>query len=500
MKDKNFDTQEFEKLLRDKMNELSDSVDCFDKISARAFPKDFLDFSSGEFIVSDLENVTGRKSRLPWLKWAALGAAAALCLAVIPKTGLTDRLFANLGDSSGKDRFRKLCTEISELDERDDQLFFDVPLSVYSQLDVLITPGACCPFEFSGEDKSMVRVFVRTVCGGVPTNQFYAVEYEGTYSEENIIAAAATEVSISREEAARVEESKPVFTYDDPLLTETVRDHFTASGSGALLDAEGNDTVAASYAHPCFFKDENGIRPVTMTVLYGRRNSTTDDSYFYDICASFSNGNSFIKQNDVWEYSLYYNGTSAKPEKDQSLFSYTPLFGNNTSNDENSWAYVIPFSAVNGRVSVKGHADKIMTDLVTVTHGSYYAAISSPLSDSDALSMRLFFDPSMLFDSSGELEIFSSAMSSPAVFDIKDVIASDDVIAKVDMDIQNDELQRNIAEEQAKAEEAVQRASAEIATTAGDDIRYNINENVQQRISDEQRKIEEHIAEMPAQN
>ncbi|HOR21989.1 MAG TPA: hypothetical protein PLY43_04645, partial [Ruminococcus sp.] len=77
MKDNGFNDQEFQELLKKKMNELSDSVDCFDKISARAFPKDQLDFSAGEFTVSDLENVTGRKRRLPALKWAAIGAAAA---------------------------------------------------------------------------------------------------------------------------------------------------------------------------------------------------------------------------------------------------------------------------------------------------------------------------------------------------------------------------------------------------------------------------------------
>ena len=31
--------QEFEKLIKDKMNELSSSVDCFNKISEKAFPE-----------------------------------------------------------------------------------------------------------------------------------------------------------------------------------------------------------------------------------------------------------------------------------------------------------------------------------------------------------------------------------------------------------------------------------------------------------------------------
>lgn len=39
-----YGNQEIEKILKEKMNELSSSVDCFDKISARAFPEKDPDF------------------------------------------------------------------------------------------------------------------------------------------------------------------------------------------------------------------------------------------------------------------------------------------------------------------------------------------------------------------------------------------------------------------------------------------------------------------------
>jgi hypothetical protein len=340
------------------------------------------------------------------------------------------------------------------------------------------------------------------------------VEFEDTYSEENIIAAAATDVTISREEAARLSESEPVITYDEPLLTETVRDHFKASGNGSLLDADGKDTVLASYAKTSYFKDNNGIRPVTMTILYGRSNTNTDDSYFYDICSSSQSGNSFISQSDVWQFSLYYNGKSAKPHGKTSHFTYSQLFDHTNKNDGNSWAYVFPFSAVNGRTTVKGSADKIGTDLITVKHGNYSASVYAPFSDKDALSMRLYFDPSMLFSGNGQLELYSVVMSSPAIFDMNDVTASDDVIAKIDLEIENAELQRQIAEGQAKAaenvhkaseaqkiaEEAANKALAENAIIAGEDVRYKSEEEIQQRISEEQRKIEENLTEMPTHN
>ena len=60
--------QEFEKHLKEKMNELSSSVKCFDKISSRAFPEKDSDFSDSECTVIDLENVTGRHRAAPFQK------------------------------------------------------------------------------------------------------------------------------------------------------------------------------------------------------------------------------------------------------------------------------------------------------------------------------------------------------------------------------------------------------------------------------------------------
>ena len=426
MKDNGFNDQEFQELLKKKMNELSDSVDCFDKISARAFPKDQLDFSDGEFTVSDLENVTGRKRRLPALKWAAFGAAAAVCLAIIPKTDLTDRLFANLGSSSGKHKFQALAAEIAQLSERDDFVSYDVTLAMYSAYDVLVTPGISCPFEESGEENSMVRIFVRTI-GGIPTNQLYAVEYEGTYAEENIIAAAESNVSISQEEAAKTGGSKPVFTYDDLLLTETVRDHFTADGKGDLLDAGQVGCSVASFRQNSFFKDENGIRPVTHTVLYGQRENSTDDSFFYDIRAEFLDESKSVSQEDTWLNVLYYNGRSAKPDRSSSHFSYEAMFDTSDSS-EGCWAYFTPFSADSGRVSVKSSGEKIGLDSITYGISSgLEKRLPTPLTDSSSLSMRIFIDPYVFTSADDSIKVMSALMSSPADFYISDMTASEDI-------------------------------------------------------------------------
>ena len=50
---------EFEKQLREKLDRLSDSVDCFDKIAKKAYSEsDNADFYEDDFSVSGVENVT----------------------------------------------------------------------------------------------------------------------------------------------------------------------------------------------------------------------------------------------------------------------------------------------------------------------------------------------------------------------------------------------------------------------------------------------------------
>ncbi len=60
MKNEKTENREIENILKSKMNELSESVDCFDKISARVFPEKNQDFSESGFTISDLENKIGR--------------------------------------------------------------------------------------------------------------------------------------------------------------------------------------------------------------------------------------------------------------------------------------------------------------------------------------------------------------------------------------------------------------------------------------------------------
>lgn len=147
--------QEFEKILKEKMNELSASVDCFDKISARAFPEKDSDFSECGFTVSDLENVTGKRRFPPVLRWVSAAAAIVLCIGVIPKTAIINSLRDPAEKSSGKSTYTRLLSEIKDETQSGSYYICDLSLDDYISRDVLVTPLYSCPFEESNEDMNV---------------------------------------------------------------------------------------------------------------------------------------------------------------------------------------------------------------------------------------------------------------------------------------------------------------------------------------------------------
>ena len=189
---------ELEKELRNKMSELSSNVDCFEKISARAFPETDQDFSDSELTVSDLENVTGRRRAVPVLKWVSIAAAAVVCIGVLPRTVFFQEFMADLGTDSNR-KYRDMISEIQRETEVNDYKVYDMPLSEYIEDDILISPLYSCPFEAENTDDINVRVFVREI-EGVPTNQIYAVEYTGDYNESNFLAAAESKAKFTNKD------------------------------------------------------------------------------------------------------------------------------------------------------------------------------------------------------------------------------------------------------------------------------------------------------------
>lgn len=337
--------QEFEKLLKDKMNELSTSVDCFEKISARAFPEKDSDFSDSEFTVSYLENVTGKRRGTSILKWGAIAAAAVLFVGILPKTAFFNNLFADLGKDSNK-VYRSIISEINSETEEHEYRTYDLSLEEYIVGDVLITPMYCCPFEECGKDNINVRIFIRTVDTSL-TNQIYAVEYTGTYTESNFIAVAESKAKFTDEEIAAL--SRYSTEWQNISTAERAAEYnFTADKYGNMTDNEGNIISAASFEYQCFFKDESDVYPLVSNILYYQTGVHSADRYYYDIDSYIltENGTESFELPDPmssWKTSVYYDGTSALPDEIASDFTKVQLFSSFEENESYELAFIQPF-------------------------------------------------------------------------------------------------------------------------------------------------------------
>lgn len=351
MKNNNLNgNQEFEELLKNKMDELSSSVECFDKISARAFPEKNADFFESELTVSGLENVTGKRRGLPVLKWVSAAAALVLFIGIIPKTAIVNNIMTNMNEKAEKKLYSEIIEEINEETASFDYTYYDVSLDYYITNDMLVHPLYSCPFEENKNKDAKVRIFVKQ-CGENLTNQLYAVEYSGAYEDENFIAAADSRAKFTQQELNDIRESTMPFYGRVSDCADTVEGNFNVNVMGNTVDKEGYAVSAASYSSLCYFKtDNNEIYPLTTSVLYYHRGIIEDNVYYYyDIKSNYLvskfddspviNTLDISNSDSLWENSLYYDGTSAAPQNNQSAFSRVELFGNEKATNADNFSF-----------------------------------------------------------------------------------------------------------------------------------------------------------------
>lgn len=316
---------DFERLLKSKMDELASSVDCFDKISGKVFPEKKADFSDDEYTVCDLENVTGRKKGFRFLPVAALLAAAAVCICMIPdNSGFRDFVYSHIGKSEKK-VYREIINEINYEFENYSYSTYDCSLEEFISRDILVSPLLGCPFEEKDIDDVKVRIYTK-LCGDIPTNQVYAVEYTG-YSPEsgNIIAAADSKAKFTDEE---LEEYRN-FSYAD---FESSAGCFSLDGD-YITDSSGTPITAAEIVYPCIFKYQDEVIMLNSQILYYHPTEDTDNNeYFYDIKGTYQQKGYSPKDFDtsvlgsLWNNAVYFNGTSAMAETDLSVFTKTDIY------------------------------------------------------------------------------------------------------------------------------------------------------------------------------
>lgn len=323
--------QDYEKLLKEKMNELSSSVDCFDKISARAFPENDLDFSDCGSTVSDLEIITGKRKTIPVIKWAAAAAAVVLCIGIVPKTAFFGDLINDRQQSCSKRSFGDIVDEIIEETDSPDYMTYDVPLDYYIKNDVLITPLFDCPFEDKESEDSRARIFIKTH-SGVKTNQVYAVKYQNEYKEENFLAAACSGVKFTDEELADLADDTVFSKADSKKPEVAVSNNFFQSNYFNLVDKNEKEISAASFTALTYYKENENIYPLVSDILYYHMGSEYEiDSTlcFYDIYSYYCGENGeteYTLPSGAWADSVNSDDMPEKPKESDSNFFKRDLF------------------------------------------------------------------------------------------------------------------------------------------------------------------------------
>ncbi len=395
MKNNEIKNSEFEKTLKNKMDELASSVDCFDKISKRAFPESDAGHSNDEFAICDLDNITGKKNNFRFMSFAAIAAAFVLCLFFLPKNdSFMSFVVSHFGEKSDKKAFLDVVSEIKEETSDGTYTYFDCTLEEYIENDILVNPLYRCPFEPNDNDDIMVRVFVKTH-NNVATNQVYAVEYKNDYEDGNFIAVADSQAKFTDEELAGIGTEIPELN-DKMFHVFQLSSNIFTIDNNCFLAGDGDLLSPASYTYNCYYKSDNGIFSLCNEVLYCRKNLIPESTYMFDISSVnvtfdesfivYSTDNVPEMKND-WNNVVYYDGTSAEAEEASKMFLYTDLNGSETDNkdvyDPSELMYLKPY---------KTASDKYPITTISVSYGvgtQTKSSVLAPLNPKFHTSFRI---------------------------------------------------------------------------------------------------------------
>lgn len=455
------DSSGVEQLLKNKINELSESIDCFDKISARAFPENSEEFTDDEFTVTGLENITGKPQHFRFVKWISVTAAAAILIAVVPQTDFARQFMANLGSCSTERVYQDILSEINTISTEfgnDDYITVDMPLDYYISNDVLITPLFSCPFKDYGVENAGVRLYIRQI-DGINTTQLYAVEYIGTYSEDNIIAVAESDFKFTQNDIEQLRDNSSNGQYSMTGYSDIAVSQFSDKDeTGLLTDNNGEYVSVASFCDFSIIKDNNVLHTVTSEILYGHK--TNDDLYFYDIISE-SDGKilNMPERRNMWRRSVYFNGNSAMPEENISKFTKTELFDISVAS-ENTYpdcTYIYPY---NSDDSIKWNYDEIisisesysgkrLSGMILPNYETMHSCLST---------VKMYFSQSNFFENNHErilnlnLKNQSNKILKAFSISISDIIEDSDIISE---DMRWYEIQEMIDKEARRIQEQV---------------------------------------------
>lgn len=385
VKDKKFvqtEKSDIEKLLSKKMNDLSDSVDCFDRISEQVFSESLQGIEDSAYVVTELENITGKSQAPRFLKWAAVAAAAVAAIVLIPDTNFGRQLLSDVASDTDSSDFKAIVREIDAELSGNSYRVTDVSLDYYIKNDILVTPLFCCPFEDCGRDDANVRIFTKQI-DGIDTTQVYAVLYSGTYTENNFIAAAESKYNFMAEDmAAKLDDGHKFYNSAESALEKL---YYADDKMGCLYDETGSQYSAGAFDNTMITKNEQGeIVKVLSEIIIINDNT---GKYQYDIIFD-ENGIDNFSREKMWGRSLYFNGNSSFPVIMNSDFEEKDLIQTIPENqqEKSDLVFIYPFEVSENPLDSLGELFTISTDALS----SYVNVMPVPKNPEALITLRMY--------------------------------------------------------------------------------------------------------------
>lgn len=307
--DNNFE-KSFEKELAQKMNELSDSVNCFDRIAKKAFPSDNTVSEDGYYSESGLENITGKKhfSFIPVLTTVFVLFLGSFLVI----QGSFKEFFCNIKQHNDEyyNTFSDLKSELDYELKSFNYNFYDLSYDDYVMNISCINPLINKEL-IKQDENTKVRIYTKTFQinqNRTETNQIYIVQYINDYCDENIISITDTKAKFNTEDQYN---ATPIpnksLTWDNVIYP----DMFSSYSFSKVDEMDNNFQINYRFLYK---EEESGkiYDLFTSGLFWFERRNVAEDVKHYDMVSFYTPTNEpnaekyyNIDIDDLWNDTVY---------------------------------------------------------------------------------------------------------------------------------------------------------------------------------------------------
>lgn len=317
--------KDFEKNLVQKIDELSESIDCFEKIVKKAYQNENDCISEdGFYTESQLENVTGKRS----FRFAPVFAViCAVCAGTFALTqDNVKEFFYNL--SSENQNYSTYSDIKSELDseiEKYTYSYIDYSFEEYQMNIGCTNPFAYCDNLSTNLENTNIRVYTKVFTvkrEKIETNQIYLVHYKDKYTDENIISITDSVAKVNDDDRweAINEGEENVFKVSWDVI-------YPKPYSSVIIPENPLDNMTNPFeiGYRNIFKDGEQIYDLYTSTLYWFDNSdTNNDKKHYAMMSCYrKNGEDIVidTPENQWNETVFqYGDETGFIEETESLF------------------------------------------------------------------------------------------------------------------------------------------------------------------------------------